>query len=204
MSKKKGDKKKKKGEIGRKDTPTGSGMITNRLELVAETKLKALLPKANETRFEASGVAYHGDHFYIVLDNSSDIVRIHSNLETAAETAELITLDGEGNGYEDIAYQSDHRREPRRNHVARQQNLCGRIGQDQARQATRTLHTKGSIGSYLQTKRGALIQAKRAAPWSKRHSAHASRESSISVAGGIRYWLKAALPQSPGRSTRPT
>jgi len=76
-----------------------------RLELLAEAKIKDLLKDVKIKRYEASGIQYKDDHFYIVLDNMPHPVRISKDLDALSDITTLIEVQGgKGSGYEDITY----------------------------------------------------------------------------------------------------
>lgn len=79
------------------------GLELRQLALVKETKLEELLPGE---RFEASGVDVHDGDFYVVFDDRTDVARIEGDLSLGR----WITTQGEGPGYEGLAWASAEER----------------------------------------------------------------------------------------------
>lgn len=75
------------------------------LHLVAEKRLKSLLEDGNK-RFEASGVVARGDWLYVVFDDTPDVARVRADLSDA----EWLETDGDGVGYEGIAWEPETER----------------------------------------------------------------------------------------------
>ena len=75
------------------------------LHLVAEKRLESLL-EDDHKRFEASGVVARGNSLYVVFDDTPDVARVRADLSDA----EWIETDGEGPGYEGIAWSPETER----------------------------------------------------------------------------------------------
>jgi len=79
--------------------------VEYRLDLLVEAKIKDLLKDIKGKRYEASGIQYKDNHFYVVLDNMPHPVRISKDLDPRSEITTLIKVrGGKGSGYEDITY----------------------------------------------------------------------------------------------------
>lgn len=81
------------------------GPVTRPLHLVAEKRLEALL-EDDDTRLEASGVVARGDWLYVVFDDTTDVARVRADLSEA----EWLETDGDGPGYEGIAWSPEEQR----------------------------------------------------------------------------------------------
>ncbi len=76
-----------------------------RLDLLAEAKIKNLLKDIKGKRYEASGIQYKDNHFYVVLDNMPHPIRISQDMDPRSEITTFIKVrGGKGSGYEDITY----------------------------------------------------------------------------------------------------
>jgi hypothetical protein len=77
------------------------------LHLVAQKRLKSLLDDDDDKkRFEASGVVARGDSLYVVFDDTPDVARVRADLSAA----EWLETDGDGPGYEGIAWSPETER----------------------------------------------------------------------------------------------
>ena len=91
--------------MGKKEKKFSLVMLEDRLELLAEAKIKDLLTDSKVKRYEASGIQYKDGHVYIVLDNAPHPIRISKDLDVASAVATLIEVSvDKRTGYEDITY----------------------------------------------------------------------------------------------------
>jgi hypothetical protein len=82
------------------------------LELVHEAKISDLLKLgglSQGTRHEASGVYLKDGYLHIVFDNLPHVMRLRPDWyrATVGPTLQVLPLDGEGAGYEDITYEPE-------------------------------------------------------------------------------------------------
>ncbi|NOQ36216.1 MAG: hypothetical protein GQ569_10020 [Methylococcaceae bacterium] len=98
------------------------------LELIKESKIYKLLKECDaDSRLEASGVYTKGDYSYVVFDNKPDIAKLNNNL-LADENNQLV-LKGDGQDFEDIAFDSEQQRLliVQESHQNEQGEFCPRI-----------------------------------------------------------------------------
>lgn len=89
------------------DVLGGGGPAAPRvLHLLAERRLSDLLDDGDGRRLEASGVAVRGKSLYVVFDDTTDVARVKDDLSAA----EWLETDGEGAGYEGIAWSPEESR----------------------------------------------------------------------------------------------
>lgn len=74
------------------------------LELVDEAKVRTLLGRPVEKRFEASGVCVKDDACYVIFDNTPSLARFELTSSGLSIRSELHHLHSHFSGYEDIAY----------------------------------------------------------------------------------------------------
>ncbi|MGB6019328.1 MAG: hypothetical protein WBF77_07000 [Sulfurimonadaceae bacterium] len=75
--------------------------ISDELKIVNEVKFKKIIDSKNEMdRYEASGVSFLNDKFYVVFDNNSQVARVNAKLTKV----KLIGEESKKVGFEGITY----------------------------------------------------------------------------------------------------
>ncbi len=75
--------------------------LSDELKIVDEVKFKKIIDKKNEmNRYEASGVSFVNDKFYVVFDNSSQVARVNMKLTKA----KLLGKESKKVGFEGMTY----------------------------------------------------------------------------------------------------
>jgi hypothetical protein len=86
-------------------------MARSELTLIKERRLADLIePPAGSGVLEASGVVAKGRDFYVIFDNVRRVARIDRSLSPASRRHGWFGRRRRGEGYEDIAYSTRHRR----------------------------------------------------------------------------------------------
>ena len=75
--------------------------LSDELKIVDEVKFKKIIDKKNEmNKYEASGVSFVKDKFYVAFDNSSEVARVNMKLTKA----KLLGKESKKVGFEGITY----------------------------------------------------------------------------------------------------